>query len=115
MMRAVARKTVPDLRPLPPMVEEGSPVVPEEDAPASEPAAKVDIYRETLLELLATERNYNSDLDLLVEARMRTLAHPPPPPRRRHLLELVASLTLLSFPVGVRASRYGWPGSKSPR
>jgi hypothetical protein len=31
------------------------------------PAKKVDIHRETLLELLATERNYNADLDLVVE------------------------------------------------
>jgi hypothetical protein len=38
------------------------------------PHKKVDIHRETLLELLATERNYNTDLDLIVEVSRR---HPP--------------------------------------
>lgn len=37
------------------------------------PAKKVDIHRETLLELLATERNYNADLDLVVEVWMAKL------------------------------------------
>lgn len=33
------------------------------------PQKKVDIHRETLLELLETERNYNTALDILVEVR----------------------------------------------